>query len=233
MSARWTAAVLASAMLASAVGLVACPSKNEGASAGASADAGADANAEASASAGDGGAMSAAAAAADGREIVRGACLSCHTEQMLAQQRLTQAQWTKTVGKMVLWGANLDPKEVEPLVAYLSATSGLDAGPYVAETVSAADALAELTPTPDDPFPAGDAERGKPLFINKCSGCHGADAHGAIGVALVDKPFLYRAADFAKTIRRGRGKMIPQVVTDAEIGDLLAHLRSLKNPPLK
>lgn len=228
MSARWTTAVLASAIVASAIWLVACPSKNEAAGA----DAGASANASGS-DGGEAGAMSAAAAAADGREIVRGACLSCHSEHMLAQQRLTTAQWTKTVGKMATWGANLDPKEVEPLVAYLAATSGLDAGPYVAETVTAAEALAEIAPTPDDPFPAGDAERGKPLFINKCSGCHGADAHGAIGVALVDKPFLYRAADFAKQVRRGRGKMLPIPLTDAEIGDVLAHLRSLRNPPLK
>jgi mono/diheme cytochrome c family protein len=231
VSARHRAPVIAGAIVACAAWLVACPSKNEGASADAGADA--SANADATAHGGEGGALSAAAAAADGKEIVRGACLSCHTEHMLAQQRLTPAQWTKTVGKMTVWGANLDPKEVEPLVAYLSAMGGPDAGAYVAETVSAADAVAEVEPTPDAPIPTGDAERGKPLFINKCSGCHGAEAQGAIGVALVDKPFLYRAADFAKTIRRGRGKMIAQPLTDAEIGDLLAHLRSLRNPPLK
>ena len=225
MSARAAAAAaLASVML------VACPSKNE--SAGAGAGANADANASASADAGEAGVAS-AAISADGREIVRRACLSCHSKQMLAQQRLTPAQWTKTVGKMVVWGANVDPKEVEPLIAYLSATSGVDAGPYVAETVSAAEALSEIAPTPDAPIPAGDVERGKPLFIDKCAGCHGADAHGAIGVALVDKPFLYRAADFATTIRRGRGKMIPQALTDAQIGDVLAYLRTLRNPPLK
>jgi mono/diheme cytochrome c family protein len=230
VSARWTTALAASAICVSAVWLVACP-KNESADAGAGASA--DASASANADARDGSA-GAPAASTDGKEIVRGACLSCHAEQMLAQQRLTPAQWTKTVGKMVVWGANLDPREVEPLVAYLSATSGPDAGPYVAETVSAADALAEIAPTPDDPIPAGDAERGKRLFIDKCSACHGADAHGAIGVALVDKPFLYRAADFARTIRRGRGKMTPlPLTTDAEIGDLLAHLRNLRNPPLK
>jgi mono/diheme cytochrome c family protein len=207
--------------------LIGCPSKDENAKA----DAGASASASADAGAGDGGAK--AAVSTDGKEIVRGACLSCHSEQMLAQQRLTPAQWSKTVGKMVVWGANLDPKEVEPLVAYLSATSGVDAGPYVAEEISAKDALAEIAATPDDPIPAGVIERGKPLFLDKCSGCHGSDARGAIGVALVDRPFLYRAADFASTVRRGRGKMIPQALTDAQIGDVLAYLRSLRNPPLK
>lgn len=166
----------------------------------------------------------------DGRALVQGACLSCHTEQMLAQQRLTKAQWQKTVTKMVGWGANLEPSEVGPLVDYLSAAYGADAGGYVPETVTAADALAEISPLPD-PFPAGDAERGKPLYIEKCSGCHGQDARGHIGVALVDRPFLYRAADVAKTIRKGRGKMLPIALPDADIADVLAHLRSLKNPP--
>ena len=226
MSARLCAA--ASVLVVGAM-LLGCPSKNE--NAGEKADAGANANANANA--GEGGAGEAGAASADGREIVRGACLSCHSEQMLAQQRLTPAQWSKTVGKMVLWGANLDPKDVEPLVTYLSATSGVDAGPYVADSLTAGEALAEIAPTPDGPIPAGDVERGKPLFVEKCAGCHGADARGAIGVALVDKPFLYRASDLATTIRRGRGKMIPQALTDAQIGDVLAYLRSLRNPPLK
>lgn len=228
MSARWTTAALASAIVASAVWLGGCPSKKEGA--------GADAAPSASANASDGGeagATTAAPPSTDGKEIIRGACLSCHTEEMLAQQRLTKAQWTKTVGKMVLWGANIDPKEVEPLIEYLSATSGPDAGPYAATTVSAADALAAIAPTPDAPLPAGEVERGKPLFIEKCSGCHGADAHGGIGVALVDKPILYRAGDVATMVRRGRGKMLPLALTDAQIGDVLAYLRSLRNPPMK
>lgn len=149
---------------------------------------------------------------------------------MIGQQRLTQAQWQKTVTKMVGWGANVEPAEVAPLVAYLSENYGPDAGAYVAETVPAAEALAEIAPT-EDPFPRGDAERGKPLYTDKCQGCHGPDARGAIGVNLVDRPFLYRAADVAKTIRKGRGKMLPLPLSDAEIADVLAHLRQLKNPP--
>ncbi|MDB4935067.1 MAG: cytochrome c, mono- and diheme variant family [Labilithrix sp.] len=169
-------------------------------------------------------------ATTDGKSLVATACLSCHSEQMLAQQRLTQAQWQKVVTKMVGWGANLDPSEVAPLVAYLSSTSGPDAGPYIAETIPASEALAELAPLPD-PVPPGDPVRGKSLFIDKCSGCHGQDARGApgaLGVLLVDRPFLHRFADVAKTIRKGRGKMLPLSLSDTEIADILAHLRSLK-----
>jgi mono/diheme cytochrome c family protein len=167
----------------------------------------------------------------DARAILVNGCLSCHSDHMLLQQRLTHAQWQKVVTKMVGWGANVEPGEVAPLVAYLAASYGPDGGAYDPDTLTAAEALSELAVLPDDPFPAGEGERGKPLFVDKCSGCHGADARGAIGVSLVDRPFLYRASDFAKTVRRGRGKMLPIALTDAQIGDVLAHLRTLKNAP--
>lgn len=196
--------------------LAGCPRSETATPDAATADASADASAKST--------------SADGRTLVVGACLSCHSEHMLGQQRLTQAQWQKVVTKMVGWGANLEPSEVAPLVAYLSESYGPDAGSYKELTVTAAEAVAEIEPTPD-PFPAGDAERGKPLYVDKCSGCHGADARGHIGVGLIDRPFLHRAADFAKTIRRGRGKMLPIPMADAEIADVLAHLRRLKNAP--
>ena len=202
-------------MLVVAAMLGGCP-RSENADANAKADAGVEAGVE--------------AGMVDGHALVVGACLSCHSEHMLGQQRLTQAQWQKVVTKMVGWGANLEPAEVGPMVAYLSATYGPDAGEYKPKTQPAAEALSEIMPT-EDPFPAGDAERGKPLYVEKCAGCHGGDAHGHIGVGLIDRPFLHRAADFAKTIRRGRGKMLPIPMADAEIADVLAHLRRLKNPP--
>ena len=62
--------------------------------------------------------------AEEGRALVKNACLSCHSEEMLAQQRLTPAQWTKIVTKMVGWGANLEPKDTAPLIAWLAATYG-------------------------------------------------------------------------------------------------------------
>jgi mono/diheme cytochrome c family protein len=222
---RTLASIGSVAIVATAMALAGCPDKNEGASAAASA------SANASADAGDGAAAT-AASALDGEKLVRDACLSCHTEHMLAQQRLTPAQWQKTVGKMVIWGANLDPKEIDPVVAYLVSTSGPNAGPYVADTVPAGDALTEIAALPDDPFPPGDIERGKRLFVDKCSACHGSDARGALGVALVDKPLLYRAVEFSRTVRRGRGKMIAIPLSDAAIGDVLAYLRSLRNAPL-
>ncbi len=221
MKRRRFAEVLGSVVLAA--GLAGCPSSSKS-----------DARPDAATSADAGDAStstSASTSASDGKALVAQACLSCHTEQMLAQQRLTQAQWTKTVTKMVGWGANLDATEVAPLVAYLSASYGPDAGPYAIETITADEALAELAPTSDDPIPVGDADKGKATFIDKCSGCHGQDARGGIGVLLVDRPILYRAKDLAAIVRKGRGKMLPVRITDAELGDVLAHLRRLRNPP--
>jgi mono/diheme cytochrome c family protein len=164
----------------------------------------------------------------EGQALVKGACLSCHSEEMLAQQRLTEAQWTKTVTKMVGWGANLEPKDTAPLTAWLAATYGPDAGPYVAAPIDVDAAAAEIAPLPDGPYAGGDAERGRAIYTDKCSGCHGPEARGHIGVLLVDRPFLYRARGFAETVRHGRGKMAPIAMGDAEIADVLAHLRRLK-----
>lgn len=164
----------------------------------------------------------------EGRALVKGACLSCHSEEMLAQQRLTEAQWTKTVTKMVSWGANLEPRDTAPLTVWLAATYGPDAGAYVAAPIDVDAAAAEIAPLPDGPFAGGDAERGRALYTDKCSGCHGPEARGHIGVLLVDRPFLYRAQSFAETVRRGRGKMTPIAMTDPELADVLAHLRRLK-----
>jgi hypothetical protein len=58
-----------------------------------------------------------------------------------------------------------------------------------------------------------------------------ADALSRTWLSRTGRAFLYRAADVAKTIRKGRGKMLPLPLSDAEIADVLAHLRRLKNPP--
>jgi len=65
-----------------------------------------------------------------------------------------------------------------------------------------------------------------------CAPCHAEDGRGAeVGVNLVDRPLLYRAADFARWVRVGRGRMPGfKDVGDAQIADLLAHLRARRAP---
>ncbi|MBX9601191.1 MAG: sulfite oxidase [Bryobacteraceae bacterium] len=50
----------------------------------------------------------------------RGACLTCHDELMMSQQRLTRAQWEREVDKMVRWGANVKPEHREGILEYLA-----------------------------------------------------------------------------------------------------------------
>jgi hypothetical protein len=54
------------------------------------------------------------------RRSIQENCLICHTEDMIAGQRLTAAQWKAEVDKMVTWGAPLPKEATAPLVDYLA-----------------------------------------------------------------------------------------------------------------
>ncbi len=169
---------------------------------------------------------------AAGRSLIAQNCLSCHTEEMVAQQRLTAGQWGNVVKKMHGWGAPVEPENVDPLVAYLAATYGLSAGPYRAPTIDEGAAAAALAPQPDGAFAGGDAKRGAVSYHELCATCHAEDGRGAaLGVNLVDRPLLYRAGDFARSVRVGRGRMPSfgdQAVPDRQLADVLSHLRTLR-----
>jgi hypothetical protein len=49
----------------------------------------------------------------------KGACLSCHNEDIIMQQRLTRVQWEREVDKMARWGAKVDAADRGPIVEYL------------------------------------------------------------------------------------------------------------------
>ena len=68
------------------------------------------------------------------------ACLECHEARIIVQQRLSKAAWTKEVDKMTKWGALVDPQDRDALIDYLSANSGVDKPPYVAERTQIATA---------------------------------------------------------------------------------------------
>ena len=64
--------------------------------------------------------------AGPGREIAARACLTCHSSDILRQQRLTEAQWGASVKKMTGWGAEVPEEEKDVLVKYLSSHFGPD-----------------------------------------------------------------------------------------------------------
>jgi len=170
-----------------------------------------------------------AAATAPGLEIVRNDCLACHSEDLLKQQRLTRAQWARTIDKMHTWGAPTEPENIEPLTAYLAATYGPDAGAFAPEPLAADKTAALFAPAPGGDASGGDRGRGQTVYGDQCAACHEEGARGGPdGVALAGRRILDRPADFASLLRSGRGRM-PDFsgITDAELADLLAYLRSL------
>ena len=52
------------------------------------------------------------------------ACLTCHEADIIEQQKLSRTGWTRSVEKMMRWGATISDAEKEPLVGYLSSRYG-------------------------------------------------------------------------------------------------------------
>ena len=48
-------------------------------------------------------------------------CVSCHESDIITSQRLSLTGWTRSVDKMVRWGATVTPAEREVLQPYLAA----------------------------------------------------------------------------------------------------------------
>lgn len=57
-----------------------------------------------------------------GMTLINTRCSACHGIDMIEQQRLGPADWTREVAKMVGWGANVSDEEKAALVDYLSST---------------------------------------------------------------------------------------------------------------
>ena len=64
------------------------------------------------------------------KETATTACTECHDSSIILQQRLSKAAWTKTVDKMIKWGAIVDAKDHDPLIDYLSTNFSPDKPPY-------------------------------------------------------------------------------------------------------
>jgi mono/diheme cytochrome c family protein len=86
----------------------------------------------------------------------------------------------------------------------------------------------------DGKAPAGDADNGKKIFASYgCYQCHNYAAHGGgAGPKLAPNPIAYAA--FVRQLRTPRSEMPPytaKVVSDAEIADIYAFLRTVPEPP--
>ena len=60
-------------------------------------------------------------ATAGAEEIYKRACLTCHEDDLIEAQRLTRTGWTRSVEKMIRWGAAVPEADKDALIEYLSA----------------------------------------------------------------------------------------------------------------
>jgi cytochrome c5 len=51
-------------------------------------------------------------------------CQACHEADIVEQQKLTPTGWTRSVEKMMRWGATVSDAEKQPLIDYLAARYG-------------------------------------------------------------------------------------------------------------
>ncbi|HEU4390306.1 MAG TPA: hypothetical protein VFV34_21060 [Blastocatellia bacterium] len=110
--------------------------------------------------------------------MVRQKCTVCHETDLIAQQRLTRAGWTREVDKMIRWGTELTDSEREAAIGYLSLRFG--PRPMSGSGVS------------------GEIERGRSILESSCLSCHEMD--------LIEQQRLSRAGwtrEVDKMIRWG------------------------------
>ena len=105
--------------------------------------------------------------------------------------------------------------------------------------VTFASILRAQTPAPNtgagpaQAAPAGSAENGKKLFLERgCFQCHNTLGQGGDGPRLAPRPIPFPA--FMKELRQPRDQMPPytaRVMSDKEIADIYAYLLTIPAPP--
>ena len=80
----------------------------------------------------------------------------------------------------------------------------------------------------------GNAESGHKIFLkNGCYSCHGYDGHGGVAPKLAPKPLA--AVAFIAFVRHPAASAMPtysaKVMSDAELTDVVAYLRTIPEPP--
>ncbi|PYR95753.1 MAG: hypothetical protein DMG12_28055 [Acidobacteria bacterium] len=81
--------------------------------------------------------------------------------------------------------------------------------------------------------PTGDAQNGKKIFASHgCYQCHGYAAQGGAAPRLAPRPLAFAA--LSRYVRQPTGEMPPytaKVLSDQQLADIYAFLRSVPQPP--
>ncbi|MHB1558195.1 MAG: c-type cytochrome [Isosphaeraceae bacterium] len=169
------------------------------------------------------------------RKSMQDNCLICHTEDMIAGQRLTAALWKAEVDKMITWGSPLPKEAAAPLVEYL-ARKFSDREPSHAparSTLSAVDSLETGARAGETRPPAGDPGHGEKLYVRDCATCHGPAALGGdLGPSLVGKAILSHPREYDRILDQGLRRMpgFRLTMNARDRADVLAWLRSRTYP---
>ena len=59
-----------------------------------------------------------------GEATYKRVCVTCHDADIIEQQRLTPTGWTRSVEKMMRWGAAVSDAEKQPLIDHLASRFG-------------------------------------------------------------------------------------------------------------
>lgn len=160
-------------------------------------------------------------------------CLMCHGEEMTSHQRLTAKQWNAEVEKMIAWGSPVPADRKGLLVDYLTTNFPASRTRSTLDRVDPSSEVARSTGEPPLDWSgrdrSADPERGRTLFLEHCSTCHGPDARGGeIGINLIGRPVLVHEQQFFDILDRGRRRMpnFSAVVDPVRKDDIIAWLRS-------
>ena len=166
---------------------------------------------------------------AEAKKLAEQACWMCHEPRMLEQQRLTKAQWDKTLAKMGKWGPALQDGQEAQLSSYLSGPTGPAAVASASTTPPATITVAEIEAryAPQPGADRGDPKHGGEVYAKACAMCHGPDAKGALAPSLIGRAVITRPKDWAEVIKKGRRRMpsMDVAVNATDITDMLAWVR--------